>query len=65
MKPMKRAFLLDNWELVTLDELVEHFPGAWGQDTEFEGSTAISVVGTSHINNRGVLNPSDSPISAL
>ncbi|MFH2119670.1 MAG: restriction endonuclease subunit S [Pseudomonadota bacterium] len=53
------------WHWVNLWEVVDCFPGAWGQDSEFEDSTGVQIVGTSHISNEGLLNHNDAPIRYL
>jgi type I restriction enzyme S subunit len=53
------------WRRVKLGEVVDCFSGAWGQDAEFEGSTTVKVVGTSHISNEGLLDHRDAPIRFL
>lgn len=60
----KRA-LPASWQWVKLWEVVDCFPGAWGQDSEFEDSTGVQIVGTSHISNEGLLNHNDAPIRYL
>jgi len=57
--------LSDGWRWVRLGEVVDCFPGAWGEDSEFENSTAVQVVGTSQISNEGLLNTNDAPIRYL
>ncbi len=57
--------LPDGWRWVKLEEVVDCFTGAWGEDSEFEHSTAVKVVGTSQITNEGLLNANDAPIRYL
>jgi type I restriction enzyme S subunit len=57
--------LPEGWQWVGLGAVVDCLPGAWGGDSEFENCTAVQVVGTSQISNKGHLNASDAPIRYL
>lgn len=64
-QPKEKKALSDGWRWVKLGDVVDCFPGAWGEDSEFENSTAVHVVGTSQISNEGLLNAKDAPIRYL
>jgi len=61
----KKRKLPTGWHWVRLEDIVDCFPGAWGQDTFFDESIAIKVVGTSQISNEGVLDHRSAPIRFL
>jgi len=53
------------WRWFRLDEIVDSYCGAWGQEVSFKDSIGVRVIGTSQISNEGGLNFSNAPFRFL
>ena len=53
------------WRWARLGDITSCVSGAWGEDSAFDGCTAMTVIGTSHISNDGLLDVQDAPTRYL
>jgi type I restriction enzyme S subunit len=50
---MEDKKLPEGWKWVNLQDVAVPYSGAWGQDTSFEGSTEVIVLGVGNVSNDG------------
>ena len=55
----------EEWRQVILEDIVQCFPGAWGEETEFNNCIAMPIVGTGNISQEGNLSTIKAPIRFL